>query len=347
MTDSSSPPPPSPPPPPLPSIDTSSISQGRASVTPNLLLPRQISALRADARALYTSGAFVPGGLRRKRPVENNNNGRGNSTNKNRNKKRRTSSSSSSSEGGGSSMKTTTDDATRICDVCGLFDDAEKAGPGVGDMDAREDLFDLMGDLRDVLQRELDVRLSEGMELQYLRYPGAACGSSAGNGDDKGECVGEKRRGFYGRHFDSAADDETTSRRKISLLLYLNDDTWDGKKDGGILRAYVRKPTKKRKTSGIDNIVGAEERDIVGVQDIVPRGGKLVLFDSASVEHEVLPTMKERWAVVGWFLSEEKCEMRGQSGDRRGGMSKNSLHRSCEDQCQPRKKKKKKRRRGR
>ena len=38
------------------------------------------------------------------------------------------------------------------------------------------------------------------------------------------------------------------------------------------------------------------------VRDIAPRGGTLVLFDSVSIPHEVLPTKsKERFACSGWF----------------------------------------------
>ena len=38
------------------------------------------------------------------------------------------------------------------------------------------------------------------------------------------------------------------------------------------------------------------------VRDIVPRGGTLVLFDSVSIPHEVLPTRgRERFACSGWF----------------------------------------------
>lgn len=290
--------------PPPPSIDTSTIPRSMISVTSNLLTNDQVADLRADARALYAAGAFVPGGLRRR----NNNNANKNKNNNNT-----------------AIMGTTTDATTRICDVCGIFDDAEREDlQNVGNRVARDDLLDLMADLRVLLQNELSIELSESMELQYLRYPGRSKNDTSDNNN--------KKKGFYGRHFDSSSDDIITRKRKVSLLLYLNEDGWDGDKDGGILRAYI--PPKKKTNSGSD---GANQ------QDVVPEGGKLVLFDSKTVEHEVLPTTKERWAVVGWFLSDDTTKQR--SSDKTASAKKRQ-HYPGDDQ-QRTKRKKKKRRRGR
>ena len=305
---------------PPPSIDTAPIPKGMVSVTPHVLNATQVAAIRADAKALYSSGFFVPGGLRRRSSVD------ANSSKGSRHKKK--ANGRGKSEGDGN-MKTTTDDTTRICDVCGIFDDAELAGPNVGDIDAREELLDLMADLREILQCELDIRLSEGMELQYLRYPGY---STSNNNNNK--------RGFYGRHFDSAPEDANTCKRKISLVLYLNEDGWDAEKDGGILRAYIRQPmTNKRNSSTAKNNIVISE----STQDITPQGGKLVLFDSASVEHEVLPTCKERWAVVGWFLSDDNATTRQRRSV--GGEDKKRSSHQIIEQRQPRKKKRRRKRR--
>ena len=266
-----------------------------------------------DAKALYQKGAFVPGGLRRRKTAAHHKQNNG-------------------TDAADTTMKTTTDATTRICDICGIFDDAEAAGPS----DARDDLLDLMADLRDLLQIDLGIRLSESMELQYLRYPGG--------GDNKRK----KKSGFYGRHFDSSPEDESTCRRKVSLLLYLNDETWDVTRDGGVLRAYLpqSKTAKKRKrnTDDLDEQRGS-------IQDITPTGGTLVLFDSASVEHEVLPTHRERWAVVGWFLlleedSASTAQRRKNSGGDKQKRSSESFHQSGDDQQRRRKKKKRKRRGG-
>ena len=304
--------------PPPPAIDTSPLPRGRVSITPNLLSKQQVQALLNDAKNLHQKGAFVAGGLRRRNDTD---------TAIHRHK---------NSRGAADVlMKTATDSTTRICDICGLFDDAKAAAcPS----DARDDLLDLMADLRELLQLDLGMRLSESMELQYLRYPGG------GRNDAKKK---ERKSGFYGRHFDCSADDESTRRRKVSLLLYLNDGTWDKKKDGGVLRAYLPRQdqqshtTKKRKRDS-DKV----DEEGCRIQDIIPRGGTLVLFDSASVEHEVLPTYRERWAVVGWFLTEEAQNARRQSSSTNNlteGMRKNS---KSESASQQRRKKKKRRRRG-
>ncbi len=300
--------------PPPPSIDTSPIPKGRVSVTPNLLSKQQVEALLNDAKNLHRKGVFIPGGLRRRKTARVH-----------REQKNDTDA---------DIMKTTTDATTRICDICGIFDDAEAAGPS----DARDNLLDLMADLRDLLQMDLGIRLAEAMELQYLRYPGG------GGSNEK-----KKKSGFYGRHFDSSPEDESTCRRKVSLLLYLNDETWDVKKDGGLLRAYLsgqqhQSKTAKKRMHDSDRF--DEERD--SIQDITPKGGTLVLFDSASVEHEVLPTHRERWAVVGWFLGEDKSTAQRRDNNHREGQkrsSQSSLN-SGEDQQRSRRKKKKRRRRG-
>lgn len=288
-------------PPSPPSIDAAPITRNMLSVTPGLLSTEQLEGIRADAKALYSAGAFVSGGLRRRNNSTTTN---AKHTNKMYKKQKLV-----------AGMTTATDESTRLCDICGIFDDAEKQ-PNVGNRDAREDLLDLMADLRELLQQELGIELLESMELQYLRYPGT-------NKNDK------KKKGFYGRHFDSTTDDEITRKRTVSLLLYLNEDGWDGERDGGILRAYIQ--PKKKGTSSTESFT----------QDVVPEGGKLVLFDSKSVEHEVLPTSKERWAVVGWFLSES-------SGKRKAGNVEGTRKRThnCTNDEHSRKKKKKKRRRG-
>jgi hypothetical protein len=167
----------------------------------------------------------------------------------------------------------------------------------VGDRDSRDELLDVVSDLRELLIHKLGIELSESMELQYLHYPG----SSTNNGSDSANNRTHREEGFYRRHFDHTGDEDGPFIRKVSLLLYLNDDGWDASTDGGILRAYVR-PTSKSKINGSCN----DDNDDIQTIDIVPDGGKLVLFDSSAVEHEVFTTKKERWAVVGWFLIEKK-----------------------------------------
>jgi len=82
---------------------------------------------------------------------------------------------------------------------------------------------------------------------------------------------------FYRRHFDSFRG---AANRMVSLVVYLNRDWADS--DGGELVLY-------RPESG-------EE-----MARIVPRAGTLVLFMSEEIEHEVLPTHRDRASIAGWF----------------------------------------------
>ena len=252
-------------------VDNNNIARGNVSITSKFLPSKLVVALREDARALLKAGAFVDGELKIDR-------------------KRRTRHEESKST-------TTIDKRTRICNVCGIFDDAENVDISVGDRDSRDELLDVVSDLRELLIHKLGIELSESMELQYLHYPG----SSTNNGSDSANNRTHREEGFYRRHFDHTGDEDGPFIRKVSLLLYLNDDGWDASTDGGILRAYVR-PTSKSKINDSCN----DDNDDIQTIDIVPDGGKLVLFDSSAVEHEVFTTKKERWAVVGWFLIEKK-----------------------------------------
>ena len=78
----------------------------------------------------------------------------------------------------------------------------------------------------------------------------------------------------YARHRDRFRDDDA---RVLSCVAYLND-AW-GEDDGGALRLHL------------DD----------GPRDVAPLGGTLVVFLADRVEHEVLPSMRERLAVAGWF----------------------------------------------
>jgi len=82
---------------------------------------------------------------------------------------------------------------------------------------------------------------------------------------------------FYTRHVDQLRGDD---HRKLSCVLYLNDN-WVAQ-EGGELRLYV-------------NGDGAE------FEDVLPRGGRLVVFLSAQFVHEVLPATRERMSIAGWF----------------------------------------------
>ena len=82
---------------------------------------------------------------------------------------------------------------------------------------------------------------------------------------------------FYARHIDQLRDDD---RRKLSCVLYVNE-SWQPE-EGGELRLYL-------------NGEGAE------FEDVLPQGGRLVVFLSGRFAHEVLPATRERISIAGWF----------------------------------------------
>lgn len=139
----------------------------------------------------------------------------------------------------------------------------------------RERLYDVLETLRRDLeggdggssskQPKLDAGLSEFL---YAYYP---------------------KGGFYRRHRD-AIKGSASWLREYSLLLYLNDDSYDAETDGGRLRIHMD-------TGG--DFLPAGEAPLF--QDVDADGGTLVLFESDKFPHEVLDTERERFAVVGWY----------------------------------------------
>ncbi|MEN0105040.1 MAG: 2OG-Fe(II) oxygenase [Pseudomonas sp.] len=79
---------------------------------------------------------------------------------------------------------------------------------------------------------------------------------------------------FYQRHVDRFRDDD---RRTVSAVVYLNEG-W-AVEQGGALRIYPQDEA----------------------HDVAPVGGRLVIFMSAELPHEVLPATRERLSLTGWF----------------------------------------------
>lgn len=85
-----------------------------------------------------------------------------------------------------------------------------------------------------------------------------------------------EKRSFYKRHLDQFKNEKG---RQYSIVLYLNDD-WK-EEDGGLLSLYPheRKPV-----------------------NISPLGGRMVLFRSNEMEHEVHASLtRERKSIAGWL----------------------------------------------
>jgi SM-20-related protein len=84
---------------------------------------------------------------------------------------------------------------------------------------------------------------------------------------------------FYKRHLDQF---HAVSHRVVTVILYLNDSWTEA--DGGQLRMYFPKED------------GSER-----IEDVLPVGGRLVVFLSEEIPHEVMPTLKERMSITGWL----------------------------------------------
>ena len=81
---------------------------------------------------------------------------------------------------------------------------------------------------------------------------------------------------FYKRHLDTFQNDD---RRKLSIVCYLNDDNWVAE-NGGELTIYT------------------EKEDL----DVLPLPGRIVVFESQVLEHEVkVVKASERLSITGWL----------------------------------------------
>ena len=85
----------------------------------------------------------------------------------------------------------------------------------------------------------------------------------------------------YQKHLDQHRGQ---TERKISLVLYLSP-TWSPD-DGGELCLY------------------APESPSLEIGRILPQLGRLVLFRSDLIPHEVLPCLQIRWSLTGWFRTD-------------------------------------------
>jgi SM-20-related protein len=79
---------------------------------------------------------------------------------------------------------------------------------------------------------------------------------------------------FYKKHLDQF---KNKGNRAISCILYLSDEWVES--DGGQLRIHSEN----------------------NFTDVFPDGGKFVCFRSEEVQHEVMPTKRDRHSVTGWM----------------------------------------------
>lgn len=84
---------------------------------------------------------------------------------------------------------------------------------------------------------------------------------------------------FYKRHLDTFQNDD---RRKLSLVCYLNEQDWKPEY-GGELVIYKNEGGQEVETT------------------IYPFPGRVVIFESQLLEHEVKPVKTERLSITGWL----------------------------------------------
>jgi SM-20-related protein len=85
---------------------------------------------------------------------------------------------------------------------------------------------------------------------------------------------------FYVRHLDTFRNDD---RRKLSVVCYLNEKDWDPA-NGGELTLYLPGDSGEK------------------ALDIYPFPGRVVIFESQVLEHEVKPVKNgERYSITGWL----------------------------------------------
>ena len=98
--------------------------------------------------------------------------------------------------------------------------------------------------------------------------------------------------------------------RAVTSILYLNAAPWDPKADGGCLRLHHHHDDDGfGGPSGVSSVGSSAASIVVGsFTDVSPLSGRLVVFDSRRVLHEVLPAFRERWALSAWIPSAEAYE---------------------------------------
>jgi len=84
---------------------------------------------------------------------------------------------------------------------------------------------------------------------------------------------------FYKRHLDTFQND---SRRKLSMVCYLNEEHWQ-MDFGGELTIYKN------------------ENGVETERNIIPQQGRMVIFESQVLEHEVKPVKQPRLSITGWL----------------------------------------------
>lgn len=84
---------------------------------------------------------------------------------------------------------------------------------------------------------------------------------------------------FYKRHLDTFQNDD---RRKLSMVCYLNEEDWQPDYGGELVLYFNENGREVEKT-------------------IYPFPGRMVIFESQLLEHEVKPVEQKRMSITGWL----------------------------------------------
>jgi hypothetical protein len=197
----------------------------------------------------------------------------------------------------------------------------------VGQMAARRDLIRWVDSLRQYLETSRGptaAPLSAGaVELSYVLYP---TGAYYRQHVDQSQTSDSSRRAISfvlylgdpastNKDDDDDDDDNDDNEHEIA-----GGRPWDCVTDGGALRVYGKTPAAVACTGNTvvvsiscENEKGERDDDDDDdddleksescryYADITPTAGSLVIFDSATVLHEVRTTHRPRAAIVGWF----------------------------------------------
>jgi len=91
--------------------------------------------------------------------------------------------------------------------------------------------------------------------------------------------------------------------RVFTALLYANETSWDTQRDGGSLRCHLT----SKPVGSVTHEDGCPS-SCTGLgchRDISPIGGRLVVFKSRQLVHEVLPSFRRRFAISCWILQQD------------------------------------------
>lgn len=103
-----------------------------------------------------------------------------------------------------------------------------------------------------------------------------------------------------GSRFANHIDNTTSDGRMLTVVAYLNPN-WNPE-NGGQLR--VQLPQKYKETCTLDLTKDSDQS--VEYVDVFPECGRVILFYSSEVRHEVMPAYKDRHACTIWYYDTEE-----------------------------------------